>query len=183
MIIFHEFQLVQYPGEFVLSLTGGYHSGVSCGLNCAESVNFGSEKFLKSFDKFKLCQCPFSESENSPNQAVAALKAIVDVNQCVRILKFYTNRQMFSISIDLILLKFICNECGKSFGWKKNLNMHQKIQHAIECPRYVCPKGCGKTCTTSYNLKIHVLQIHAENMDLKLLKECNDPTKTARKLN
>lgn len=74
MRIFHEFQLVN-------------HSGVNCGLNCAESVNFGSKKILESFGKFELCQCPFSESEKSPNQAVAALKFIIDGNQHVKILK------------------------------------------------------------------------------------------------
>lgn len=165
-------------------MTGGYHAGLNCGLNCAESINFGSEKFLQWFNKFETCQCPFGESENSPNQAVAALKPLVDANERVSILKLQTNLivEYFFILIDLFSLKFICIDCGKSFGLEKNLKSHQRIQHAIKRPTYVCPKGCGKTCTTPYNLRIHVSDIHGENMEIEFLKGCNEPMATKRKL-
>lgn len=83
--------------------------------------------------------------------------------------------------IDLFSLKFICNECGKRFGLKKNLKSHLQIQHTTERPTYVCPKRCGKTCTTPYNLKIHVLLKHDENMDLESLKKCNEPGKKSKR--
>lgn len=60
MRIFHEFQLVN-------------HSGVNCGLNCAESVNFGSKKILESFGKFELCQCTTRNRTSKIRMAVEKL--------------------------------------------------------------------------------------------------------------
>lgn len=51
------FQIVQYPGEFVISLSGGYHMGFNCGLNKAEAINFASNRWLKFYKNFKTCGC------------------------------------------------------------------------------------------------------------------------------
>lgn len=51
------FQVIQYPGEFVISFSGGYHSGFNCGVNVAEAINFGSNRWVQFFDKFSLCKC------------------------------------------------------------------------------------------------------------------------------
>lgn len=50
-------KVIQNPGEFVVSLTSAYHSGFNSGVNEAEAVNFGSEKWLKYFDKYITCKC------------------------------------------------------------------------------------------------------------------------------
>ncbi|XP_055306843.1 lysine-specific demethylase 4D-like [Sitodiplosis mosellana] len=50
-------RLIQNPGEFVVSMTKAYHSGFNCGLNHAEAVNFGSEKWLEVFHESKTCHC------------------------------------------------------------------------------------------------------------------------------
>lgn len=50
-------QIIQRPGQFVISLPGTYHSGFNLGFNEAESVNFGSETWLELFEGFKTCSC------------------------------------------------------------------------------------------------------------------------------
>lgn len=40
-----------------MSFSGGYHSGFNSGENVAESVNFGSERWLRYFKSFKTCEC------------------------------------------------------------------------------------------------------------------------------
>lgn len=51
-------QVVQQPGEFIISFSGGYHQGFNLGLNKAEAINFGSKRWLEFFPNFKLCPCP-----------------------------------------------------------------------------------------------------------------------------
>lgn len=46
------YKAVQNPGEMILTLPKGYHSGFSTGLNCAEAVNFSV------FNSFLLCRLP-----------------------------------------------------------------------------------------------------------------------------
>lgn len=69
-----------------------------------------------------------------------------------------------------------CKDCGKIFEWAKNLKTHQRIQHAAKRPNFVCPEtGCERSCTTSYNLQIHLRDIHSIDMDLEIIKTLNDP--------
>ncbi|GAA5845801.1 hypothetical protein JCM9279_002379 [Rhodotorula babjevae] len=48
---------VQLPGEFILTYPKGYHSGFNLGFNCAESVNFATERWLPLGKVTKHCQC------------------------------------------------------------------------------------------------------------------------------
>lgn len=111
----YEFQLVQNPGEFVISFAKGYHSGFNCGLNCGEAVNFGSDKFLECFREFKLCDCPFSESENSPNQAIAGLEEIIKRNErvssTIEFVFSFEAYELFSISVHFSIFFFKVHLC------------------------------------------------------------------------
>ncbi|GMF94015.1 unnamed protein product [Aspergillus oryzae] len=49
--------LVHYEGEFVITYPYGYHSGYNLGYNCAESVNFATEKWLDYGRVAKKCHC------------------------------------------------------------------------------------------------------------------------------
>lgn len=51
------FKIIQYPGEYVITLPGTYHQGFNAGFNLAESVNFGSERWREFLPKFKTCDC------------------------------------------------------------------------------------------------------------------------------
>ncbi|KAL5342349.1 hypothetical protein BJX70DRAFT_410445 [Aspergillus crustosus] len=50
-------RLVHYEGEFVITYPYGYHSGYNLGYNCAESVNFATEKWLDYGRVAKKCNC------------------------------------------------------------------------------------------------------------------------------
>ncbi|GAA6035462.1 hypothetical protein JCM8097_000266 [Rhodosporidiobolus ruineniae] len=47
----------QLPGEFILTYPKGYHSGFNLGFNCAESINFATERWLPIGKVAKHCLC------------------------------------------------------------------------------------------------------------------------------
>lgn len=48
---------MQLPGEFILTYPKGYHSGFNLGFNCAESINFATERWLPLGKVTKHCRC------------------------------------------------------------------------------------------------------------------------------
>lgn len=50
-------KMVQYPGEFIITMSGAYHTGFNWGFNIAEAVNFGSLAWLRQFPQAKACKC------------------------------------------------------------------------------------------------------------------------------
>ncbi|KDE06267.1 hypothetical protein MVLG_03426 [Microbotryum lychnidis-dioicae p1A1 Lamole] len=48
---------MQLPGEFILTYPKGYHSGFNLGFNCAESINFATERWLPLGKVSKSCFC------------------------------------------------------------------------------------------------------------------------------
>jgi len=50
-------RMMQYPGEFVVTFPGSYHSGFNCGYNCAESCNFATKAWVEIGEDAGHCQC------------------------------------------------------------------------------------------------------------------------------
>lgn len=47
--------------------------GFNCGLNEAEAINFGTDKWLEVFDRFRTCTCPNRHNKDTPKQALKDL--------------------------------------------------------------------------------------------------------------
>lgn len=56
--------MIQNPNEYIVSLSGGYHCGFNSGWNEAESINFGSERWIKLFPDFEPCECKDERTSN-----------------------------------------------------------------------------------------------------------------------
>ena len=48
---------VQYPGEFIVTFSNGYHAGFNSGFNTNEAVNFVTEAWLEELPKQRYCKC------------------------------------------------------------------------------------------------------------------------------
>lgn len=49
--------MVQEAGNFIITFPYGYHAGFNHGLNCAESTNFASERWIDFGRKASQCLC------------------------------------------------------------------------------------------------------------------------------
>ena len=50
-------RMIQYPGEWIISAPGAYHSGFNHGYNCAESTNFATSSWLPFGAVARPCYC------------------------------------------------------------------------------------------------------------------------------
>lgn len=50
-------EVVQEPGDMIVTLYNCYHQGFNNGFNWAEACNFATPEWLKYYDKTKLCTC------------------------------------------------------------------------------------------------------------------------------
>lgn len=66
-------QIVQKPGEFVITGPGVYHTGFNFGFNAAESINFGTAAWLKVLANYTQCSCSY---RNLTNLAIQNLEII-----------------------------------------------------------------------------------------------------------
>lgn len=57
VIVFVAFKVVQEEGNFMVTFPYGYHAGFNHGLNCAESTNFASPRWIDFGKKASQCLC------------------------------------------------------------------------------------------------------------------------------
>lgn len=55
----HFARMVQNAGEYVVVFDGSHHGGFNFGFNMAEAINFANENWLKAFEKYEICSCPY----------------------------------------------------------------------------------------------------------------------------
>ena len=58
MCVLHvAWQVIQEEGQFIITFPYGYHAGFNTGLNCAESTNFASVRWIEYGRKASQCLC------------------------------------------------------------------------------------------------------------------------------
>jgi len=50
-------RVIQQPREFMITYPGAYHAGFNAGYNCAESVNFGTRRWIPIGSTARHCEC------------------------------------------------------------------------------------------------------------------------------
>lgn len=61
--------------------------------------------------------------------------------------------------------KHTCIECGMSFAYELNLNIHMDLEHNNKECRYKCPE-CIKSFDLLRNIKIHMMKVHKLTLTL-----------------
>lgn len=90
----------------------------------------------------------FSETNDAPNRAIENLRII----------------------LEQIQTEFTCKRCANKFVSAENLAIHAK-QHKKDQKLYQCTE-CHVTCTTPYNLKVHIKSAHDIDVELSTAKLC-----------
>lgn len=146
-------RIIQNPGEYIVSLAGGYHSGFNCGWNEAESINFGSERWLQLFPDFIPCGCKDSHASN-----VREVKKIL-ANICRQ------DQQKLQKKNNSLL----CDVCQKRFTLKQNLRRHMENTHSNKVKRYVC-SICKIDFSRKGGLSDHMINHHKTNLNMENVK-------------
>lgn len=153
--------VVQNPDEYIVSFSAGYHSGFNCGWNEAQSINFGTERWLKFFPEFKHCDC---RDEN----ANTVKKILTDV-YCQEEGKLQKRKN-----------SFVCDICQKTFTLKNALSRHMKSSHMSKVRRFTCVL-CMTNFTTKYGCEDHIKNCHNTQPDETKVKEILMANTTLRK--
>lgn len=133
-------RIAQYPNEFVVTFSGGYHQGFNSGLNEAEAINFGTKRWLELFEQYNPCDCRdrHANSLSIINNLACSYESSV-VEQQKR--------------------PFVCDICTKSFTSKPHLKRHILNSHAPSRPQFTC-SICGSIFNRIDNLKAHAKGTH-----------------------
>lgn len=137
-------RVVQNPNEFIISFSGGYHSGFNCGINKAEAINFATQKWLKCFLQFTPCDCT-TEHSNGIRGVGEALRGI-HKNETLKFIK---------------KTAYTCDLCGKNFSSKGNIRRHMIEMHSAWRNKYQCTI-CNRMFTRKSNVDIHTRDFHNE---------------------
>lgn len=137
-------RIIQKPNEFVVIFPGSYHSGLNCGNNIAEGINFGCDSWLEEYPKFTLCDC------KKFNKHTLGIKHIFD--------------DLYKKEIDIRKNENIikCDLCSKTFKEKRYVAKHMKTHQEL-VNRYCCT-NCDKTYTRKMKLILHFKNSHTEEI-------------------
>lgn len=123
------------------------------GFNEAESINFGTERWLESFDNYVPC------CENNENTDIlTSLKKIADQ----------------------LKNEIICRKCNQKFSTEKALSVHKGKYHTSTIDLFECPE-CGTDFTSAYNLQIHIANQHDLDLNLDTVKNNKNTIKNTKK--
>lgn len=136
-------RVVQRKREYIITFPGVLHAGFNCGFNIAEAINIGSDRWLKFFPKFELCNC------------------MGDLNENFRLIRKPLNeiyKSEMKIKEDKNVFKCDREDCSAMIRSRKNLMRHKRL-HDDLLIRYVCPK-CSGSFSRSRDVKQHFRNKH-----------------------
>lgn len=140
-------RVVQRPNEYILSFSGGYHAGFNCGLNQAEAINFGSERWLKFFPEYLACRCAIDQE--------VFMRKVKKVISDIYLLEAEKLRKSTS---------FICDICDGNMSSRHAMYRHMKTKHLAVLTKYKC-SACGALFSTRVNSRKHMKSKHGLDMD------------------
>lgn len=76
--------------------------------------------------------------------------------------------------------KITCDTCGSKFSSVASLVAHTKLHHGPNRLCYQC-NLCNSSCTTPYNLIIHIQTLHKETINLEQAKALYTKKKNTQK--
>lgn len=142
-------RVVQHPNEFIVSFSGGYHSGFNCGINGAEAINFAAKKWLDCFPRFQSCHCATKHSRG--------IRGVVEALRDIHTKEMLKHERTTA---------YTCDICLKNFTLKRNLYQHMKNSHEARMEKYECI-DCKKLFTRKSNLGAHVKKFHGSTRKFK----------------
>ena len=90
------FQVVQEAGHFIITFPYGYHAGFNHGLNCAESTNFASHRWIEFGRKASQCLCRKDNVRINMDLFMEGVQVCLcvciraDILSCVQVSSYYT---------------------------------------------------------------------------------------------
>ncbi|XP_055307723.1 uncharacterized protein LOC129571875 [Sitodiplosis mosellana] len=159
-------RIIQYPGQYVITLSGGYHQGFNAGFNLAEAVNFGSNRWIQFLPKFENCSCDSQENQDNI-YTVARLREIVAALDSHQIVKSEI-QQASELETESMYLNanFECEYCDRSYASQKSLAKHIRLLHSNTRMIYKC-STCGTKCSEVTTILAHYKSKHKKIIDKK----------------
>lgn len=175
-------RVTQYPGEYIVTFSGGYHEGFNCGWNEAEAINFGTPRWLEFFSQFKPCKCQYGNEMRAVSRELlpivmnpGSLNKTLQCNICP---KKFSAKNILARHIREChsTPQFTCDICLKTFKARRSVRRHIKTSHVKTMTKFKCAQCDGKF-TRSSGLQIHLRNVHKVSLDLSEVRNSEISTK------
>lgn len=122
--------LVQHQNEFVITFPHGYHSGFNMGFNCAESVNFATERWTEYGRKARACTCIGDSVRINVDQILEQIelrKNAMEAEKNEGVLKVTINKSSLPHSSQIDLTQSLPTKLNKNLPHASTEELHQSL--------------------------------------------------------
>lgn len=168
-------RVIQKSGEFIVSFSGGYHSGFNLGWNEAEAINFGTQRWLDRVHEFKICTCKATKELRKVERKIKPLyRKEQKKNQfrCEKCARTFSCRRSLQGHVrkshPAKERQFSCDICQISVKTHDNIVRHMKT-HGAQIIKFRCTE-CRRDYANKSGLKIHLISTHQTCINNKSLE-------------